>query len=285
MICLISIQGVVKYGRRQGVKLFKRADKKNGFVLLGLMDPDNVDKRSIVPFVKGLEEGGADAILLGGSTGADGEVIAEVAKTIKDSRIKIPLILFPGNAGAITKYADATYFLSIMNTNDAYWAVQYRVLMAPYVKRWNVESISVAYILMEDGETAGWVSCARVIPRRKSYLATLCALAGEYSGSDIILLDSGSNSHMDIPVEAISDIVANVSKPLIYAGGIKSIEQAKKVVESGAAGVQIGSLLEKTENVAAIIAKFRAAMWEGYCQRKNRTFGTELINKEVSELV
>ena len=81
-------------------------DEKKG-LLFALIDP--LDYRSLddaVKMAKDAEEGGADVVLIGGSTGVQGEMLDAVAKRVKEN-ISAPLVLFPGNISTLTKYADA----------------------------------------------------------------------------------------------------------------------------------------------------------------------------------
>jgi phosphoglycerol geranylgeranyltransferase len=65
-------------------------------MLFSLIDPvDYKSEESAIKTAKMMAEGGADIVLLGGSTGAQGEMLDHVALSIKES-IDIPLVLFPG---------------------------------------------------------------------------------------------------------------------------------------------------------------------------------------------
>ena len=238
-----------------------------GCVLLAVIDPDKQCHQGLLTVARSLERGGADAILLGGSSGADGEPVSEAARRLK-GKLSIPVICVPGNVGGLTRHADAVLYLSVMNTDSAYWGVEARVLMAALIKRHNMEVIPTSYVLLEEGETAAWVSQARVIPRRQAYLAELCALAGEYSGSRFCLLDSGSNSSCGIPLETIRRTAGSLSTPLIYAGGIRGYDQATDAIEAGASGLQVGTFFEKADEPQAACALMRAAMLNGIARRQ-----------------
>src|SRR5512135_673912 len=88
------------------------------FALIDPMDYKSLDEA--VKTAKNADQGGADIILIGGSTGVQGEVLDEVAKAIKQS-VSSPVVLFPGNIGTLTKYADAVYFMSMLNSRNTYW--------------------------------------------------------------------------------------------------------------------------------------------------------------------
>ncbi|HEX9061702.1 MAG TPA: phosphoglycerol geranylgeranyltransferase [Clostridia bacterium] len=245
----------------------KNCISQNGFLFAGVLDPENLGQYDIAAISKGMERGGVDVILLGGSSGTDGEVVNEAAKALKE-RVKIPIICFPGNVGGISKYTDAVLYLSVMNTESSYWGVQARVLMAPFIKRYNIEAIPAAYVLMEKGETAAWVSQARPVPRNLPYIAEYCALAGEYSGAQLCIMDSGSNSDLGIPIKSIKRVAESLSIPLIYAGGVSSCEEARDIIEAGAEGIQIGSFIERSKNPEQLCRELRMAMAEGVKRRR-----------------
>ncbi len=92
---------------------------KQGFVLLGLVDPDKHGEYKGANLALAMEKGGADVIVVGGSTGAEGEIISDTIKCIK-TKVNLPVIIFPGNSGAVSRYADAIYYLCIKNTTSSF---------------------------------------------------------------------------------------------------------------------------------------------------------------------
>lgn len=238
-----------------------------GFILLGLIDPEKHYKEKGAKLALAMEEGGSDAILVGGSTGAEGEIISETIKCIKE-KVNVPVIIFPGNSGAISRYADAIYYLNIKNTISSYWGIEFPFLMTPLIKKAAIEPIPVGYMIIEPGETAGWISQACPFPRRKPDLTIIGALSAEYSGAKVVLMDSGSGSKFDVPTELISRTSSEIKIPLIYAGGIRIPEHAYSAIKEGASGIQVGTAAEKSENVVNLFKTFKIAMNKGYNERK-----------------
>lgn len=222
-------------------------------LLFALIDP--LDYKSLdeaVKTAKNADEGGADIILIGGSTGVQGEVLDEVAKAIKQS-VSSPVVLFPGNIGTLTKYADAVYFMSMLNSRNTYWISEAQVLAAPMVRHYRIEPLPVAYVVVDPGGTVGWVGDAKRIPRNKPKIAAAFAMAAECMGFRFFITDAGSNPEDGhIPLEMVSAVKSSITIPYIAAGGIRSPEQAKAVVKAGADIVQVGTAFEKENSVAKI---------------------------------
>ncbi len=221
--------------------------RKEGAILLALVDPDKQ------PFEKGAKmaeiayECGADVILVGGSIGAQGIILDKTAKLIRE-KVDIPIVLFPGNIGTITPYADAIEFMFLINSSDVYWLSTAQIQSAPVIKRIGLEVIPTAYIILEPGQAAGWVSHANLIPRERVDLAAATALAGEYVGAHMIVMDSGSGAPSPVKPEFIASVKKHISIPLIYGGGCREPEQVRALVEAGADGIQIGTAFEIEKN-------------------------------------
>jgi phosphoglycerol geranylgeranyltransferase len=217
--------------------------KDDGAILLALIDPDKD------PFEKGAQlaeaayDGGADIILVGGSVGAQGMILDKTTKMIRD-RVDIPIVLFPGNVGGMTPYADATYFMFVLNSRDVYWTSTVQIQGAPVVKRLGIEPIPTAYIILEPGRAVGWISNANLIPRNRPDLAAATALAGEYMGARLIVTESGSGAPEPASPELISAVKSVLNIPYFYAGGCRTPEQARQIIKAGADGIQIGTAFE-----------------------------------------
>ena len=94
----------------------------------------------------------------------------EHVKSIKDE-VTVPVILFPGNLTGISKYADAIFFMSLLNSSSPYWITGAQAIAAPIIKKIGIEPISMAYIIIAPGGTAGYMGYANLIPRDKTKIA------------------------------------------------------------------------------------------------------------------
>ena len=223
----------------------KLEKEKLHFVLL---DPDDVDPETAGKIAEMSEEIGVDAIMIGGSTGAEGEVLDGVVKAIKESS-SLPTILFPGSHGGISGYADAIFFMSLLNSRNPFFITGAQALGAFQVKRYGIEPIPMAYLIVEPGETVGWVGDAKPIPRHKPKIAAAYALAGQYLGMRLVYLEAGSGAPQPVPPEMIGLVKRVIDVPLIVGGGIRTEEQARAAVKAGADIVVTGTAIEKAGSI------------------------------------
>ncbi len=232
--------------------ILNELDKK-GALFFALIDPlDYKDLEDAVETAKNADEADADVILIGGSTGVQGDMLDNVSKMIKEN-VSRPVVLFPGNIGTLTKYADAVYFMSMLNSRNPYWISQAHMLAAPMLKQYGVEPLPVAYIVVEPGGTVGYVGDARMIPREKPKLAAAYALAAQYMGFRFVITDAGSNpKEGHIPLEMIKAVSSAIDIPYVAAGGIRTPDEARSVIKAGADIIQVGTALEKSSRVEKI---------------------------------
>lgn len=214
-----------------------------GALLMSLIDPDSQPFEAGAKVAEASAEAGADVILVGGSIGAQGMILDKTTKMIRE-RVNIPIILFPGNVGTITPFADATYFMYVLNSREVYWMSTVQIQGAPVVKRMGLEAIPTGYIILEPGRAVGWISNANLVPRNRPDLAAVTALAGEMMGARLIVTDSGSGAPSPAPVELISAVKSQLSIPYIYGGGCRSPQQVRDIIKAGADGIQIGTAFE-----------------------------------------
>ncbi|WP_297067725.1 geranylgeranylglyceryl/heptaprenylglyceryl phosphate synthase [Thermococcus sp.] len=221
---------------------------KNGPLHFVLLDPDDASPRMAGKIAAIGENAGVDAVMVGGSTGAEGEVLDAVVRAIKESS-NLPVILFPGSHGGISRYADAIFFMSLLNSQNPFFITGAQALGAPQVKRYGIEPIPMAYLIVEPGETVGWVGEARAIPRHKPGIAAAYALAGQYMGMRLVYLEAGSGAPEPVPPEMIATVKRTINVPLIVGGGIRTAEAAEAAVKAGADIVVTGTAIEKVSNV------------------------------------
>lgn len=233
-------------------------------LLFALIDPLDYDSpEEAIKTARNADDGGADIILIGGSTGVQGEVLDSVAKEIKQTVSK-PVVLFPGNIGTLTKYADAVYFMSMLNSRNTYWISEAQVLAAPMVKHFGIEPLPVAYVVVEPGGTVGWVGDAKRIPREKPKIAVAFAMAAEYMGFRFFITDAGSNPETGhVPLEMVRAVRSSISIPYIAAGGIRTSQEAKNVIRAGADIIQVGTAFEKGGGSVEKIKEMVKAVREG----------------------
>jgi phosphoglycerol geranylgeranyltransferase len=233
-----------------------------------LLDPDKQDPETAGSIAKTAEEAGSSAIMVGGSTLISQEQVDKTVKAIK-KKSKLPVILFPSGAKFLSKYADAVFFMSLLNSRNLEFIIREHVKGATFVKHTGIEPISMGYVIVEPGMTAGKIGevdlvkkddiktalgyalAAQYLGMDFFYLETALgyALAAQYLGMDFFYLEAGSGAPDPISNNMISVVKKNIDIPLIVGGGIRSAKTAKEKAKAGADIVVTGTKLEEEKNL------------------------------------
>ncbi len=229
---------------RQVEKYLLEKIEKEGTVHITLVDPEKVTPSSASRIVREAESCQTAAIMVGGSTIVSTSHLDRVVKAIKKT-VKIPVILFPNNVTGISKYADAIWFMSLLNSSDPYFLMGAQVLGAPIIKKFGLEPIPLGYIVVGEGGAVSVIGRAVPISYDKPELAAAHALAAEYFGMHFVYLEAGSGAKQPVPREMIKTVKSVINLPLIVGGGIKTGEQVKEIVEAGADIIVTGTVVEK----------------------------------------
>jgi len=221
-------------------------EKKAGFLVL--LDPDRLNPREIADLAYRAEKGGADGILVGSSLLLSTH-FDEAIKKIK-KRVKLPVIIFPGNANQVSRYADAVLFLSLISGRNPNLLIGEQVKAAPVIKEFGLEPIPTGYMLIESGKMTSvqFMSDTLPLPPNKPDIACAHALAAEYLGMRFIFMDAGSGALESVPEFLIKEVRRFISIPLIIGGGIRDPDTARAKVKAGAKFVVIGNALEEKGN-------------------------------------
>lgn len=220
--------------------------KADGSIHITLIDPEKMTPPQALRVAESSEISGTSAIMIGGSTFVSQVHLDSVVKAIKRA-VKIPVILFPNNITGISRYADAIWFMSLLNSVDPYFLIGAQILGAPLVKKYGLEPISMGYIIVGEGGTAGIVGKAIPVPYNKPELAAAHALAGQYLGMHFIYLEGGSGAKTPVPPDMIRTIKHFIDVPLIIGGGVRTKEQALAAVSAGADIIVTGNVIESDE--------------------------------------
>ena len=228
-----------------------------------LIDPEEVTPPQASRIASKAKASETSAIMIGGSTFVSGTHLDSVVRAVKRT-VKLPVILFPNNVSGITRYADAIWFMSLLNSVDPYFLIGAQVLGAPLVKKYRLEPLPLGYIIVGEGGTAGVVGKAIPVPYEKPELAAAHALAGEYLGMRFVYLEGGSGAKKPVPNEMIRAVKHYIDVPLIVGGGIRTREQALEASAAGADIIVTGNLIEqsgvrqKVSEIVQGIKRFRA---------------------------
>ena len=225
-------------------KYYREKLAGEGALICSLIEPDKNFMEKGAAIAKKSLEAGADAILIGGSIGAQGNVLDETVRLIKE-QVTIPVVLFPGNISGLTGYADAVYFMHLLNSRDVYWLSTAQIQAAPVVAKMGIEAIPTTYLVLEPGMAVGWVGNANLVPRNRPDLAAACALAARFTGSHVIIADSGSGAPTPAPTTLTASIAKACGDVIFFsAGGVRTPQQATAQIKAGAHGIQVGTAFE-----------------------------------------
>jgi phosphoglycerol geranylgeranyltransferase len=226
-----------------------------------LLDPDKQIPQEAGRLAGAAAKSGTDAIMIGGSTGVTQQEVDATVLAIK-AAAKVPTILFPASASNLSRHADALYFMSLLNSRDPRLIVGEQRRAAPLVKSWGLETIPMAYLVVEPGMRAGEIGRAEPIPRADPQTAVEYALAAQMLGMKLVYLEAGSGAPEPVPEKMIQAVRDAIDIPLIVGGGIRTPEAASSVAKAGADIVVTGTVVERTkdgESLRKIIEAVKAA--------------------------
>ena len=235
--------------------LLANAIAERGAGHLTLIDPDSQSPSEAGTMARAAQQGGTDAIMVGGSVGAAGILLHETVRVIKE-KTNLPVILFPSSVAGLCENADAVFFMSLLNSRSPAYIVENQALGAPLILRYGLEPIPMAYIIIEPGGTVGFVGDARLIPRNKPELAAAYALSAKFMGMRMVYLEAGSGADSPVP----ANMVALVKKLLgdvllIVGGGIRCGSAAAELIAAGADLIVTGTGVEKSQDVTSFVSE------------------------------
>ena len=238
------------------VKMTKK--KKLHFSLL---DPDKQRPEIAGSIAKTAEEAGSSAIMVGGSTLVSQKQVDDTVKAIKGNT-DLPVILFPSGARFLSKYADAIFFMSLLNSRNLNYVIREHVKGAPFVKHTGVEPISMGYVIVEPGMTAGRIGEVDLIKKDDIETAVGYALASQYLGMELFYLEAGSGASSPVSNRMIKAVKQSIDIPLIVCGGIRAVETARQKAHAGADIIITGTKLEEEKNLKQALTNIIKAIEE-----------------------
>ncbi|MEM1583565.1 MAG: geranylgeranylglyceryl/heptaprenylglyceryl phosphate synthase [Nitrososphaerota archaeon] len=238
--------------------LLERLEK--GPIHMTLLDPQNMVIEEAVEVAKKVESCGSSAIMVGGSTIASQNEMDEFIATLKKS-ISIPVIIFPNNVQALTKHADAVWYMSLLNSVEWYYIIGAQMQAAPFIKKYQIEAIPLAYIVFRGDTAVSAIGRVLPIPTNHPEVVVAYALAAQFLGFRFVYLEAGSGAAEPIPPNVIKTVKSSINIPLIVGGGIRTVEHVRQTLESGADIIVTGTIAEedpeKLEKIIATVKSFR----------------------------
>lgn len=254
---------LLKLRKRESRKVFKYITKKrkSGSLHFTLIDPDKQKPKDAAKLAKLVDKLGSDAIMIGGSQAAQAIFLDDTIKAIKEVT-DLPVILFPSSHAGVSRYADAIFFHSLLNSRSAQYLIEEQMKGSVLVKSYGLETLGMAYLIVESGKmtTAEWAGDVKALPREKPELVVGYALSARFYGMKFIYLEAGSGAENPVPDQMVSmakEAVTNGKNStfVIVGGGIRDAKTANDKVKSGADIIVTGTVAEDNpERLKEIIA-------------------------------
>ncbi|BBE43012.1 (S)-3-O-geranylgeranylglyceryl phosphate synthase [Conexivisphaera calida] len=225
-------------------KRLLRAKEEGRVVVFGLVDPakPGIGARA----ARMAAEAGVDAFLVGGSTFVDRDSLDEAIGNIR-SLSDVPVILFPGNVNGLTPKADAVLFTSLLNSEDPYYIIGAQVLGAPLVRKYGLEAIPTAYLILHGDTAVSHVGRARELPPGKPELVAMYAMAAGMMGMRFLYLEGGSGSSRHVDPKSVAAARSAYEGFLMVGGGLRAPEAVSAVTSAGADGIVLGTAFESMD--------------------------------------
>ncbi len=226
------------------LKELKERKTKGLKTFMLLIDPDKFDEKLFLALVEKDSFRDVHYFLVGGSL-ITGTYFSQTIRFIK-KHSQVPVIIFPGSNLHIDYQADAILLLSLISGRNAEFLIGQHVVVAPILKKSNLEILPTGYMLIEGGKatTVSYISNTTPIPADKPEVAACTAMAGEQLGLQLIYADAGSGAKKSISPKMISTIQKSIDIPLMIGGGIKTAMKAAEILEAGADIIVIGNAIE-----------------------------------------
>ncbi|WP_029034001.1 geranylgeranylglyceryl/heptaprenylglyceryl phosphate synthase [Salinimicrobium terrae] len=220
------------------------AEKAGQKLLAVLIDPEKFDPASAQKFLQKIPFL-TTHIFIGGST-VTSEALENCTEAIK-ANTGLPIVLFPGDHRQISTKADALLFLSLLSGRNPDYLIEQQVRSVSFIRKTRLEIIPTAYLLIDGGKECAVQRASGTKPLRQEDVQLIVdtALAGKYSGKQLIYLEAGSGAEIPVAPSIISEVKRAVQIPVIVGGGIRSRSQFEAAYEAGADMIVIGTAFEK----------------------------------------
>jgi len=217
-----------------------------------LIDPDKQTPEEAGKRAELCAKYGTNAIMIGGTTVKDRKIVYDTIKSIKE-HVKVPTILFPNSADAVSENADYIFFMKLLNSKEDKYQISEQVRGAPLVKKWKITPIPMGYIVISTSKKPTTIEKNVKLHRIQIddiKKAVGYSIYAEMTGMKCIYLEAGSDAEQPIPNEMLKAIRSEIKIPIIVGGGIKNARTAKEKVDAGADIIVNGTATE--ENIRVI---------------------------------
>jgi putative glycerol-1-phosphate prenyltransferase len=221
-----------------------KAKTNNDKLLAILLDPDKLNCTEIEKLCSKINSSPATHIFVGGSIVENGKTELIVIELKK--HISLPIVLFPGDVNQVTNEANGILLLSLLSGRNPEYLISQHIKAAPLLQKSDLEIIPTGYILIEGGVITAVQKVSSTLPilQNDVDLAVHTALAGQYTGKQLIYLEAGSGATESVEIKTISSVSNAIDIPLIVGGGIRSKNKIEAAFKAGADLVVIGTAFE-----------------------------------------
>lgn len=212
-----------------------------------LIDPENQMPREAGNRARLCQEFGTNAIMVGGSTVTQRQKVFDTVREIK-KQVRIPVILFPNSAIAISQNADYIFFMELLNSLDYRHRGGEQLEGALLIKKWGIKPIPMGYIVISTSTHPTTLETRTNLDRitRDEIEKTVkYAVYAELRGMSCVYLEAGSNAEHPVGIKMIQTVRQAIALPIIVGGGIKTASMAKERIEAGANVIVNGTATEK----------------------------------------
>lgn len=218
--------------------------KQGGPLWAVLLDPDSLPPQDLAETAIGVEDAGADLLLVGGSSAAPG-VFEQAMKAIRE-RVTLPVILFPGSYHQVVAGAHGILFTTLLSGRNPQYLAEEQCKGAPRVLAHGIESLPTAYLLVESGvpTTVQKVSGTQPLSRSDIEAVLHHVWAARLMGMRWAYLEAGSGAQNPVPVEMLRRIVEEGGVNVIVGGGLRTPEEIRERAACGPAMIVTGNVLE-----------------------------------------
>ena len=251
----------------EGLQSYIRSNGKCRHIIL--IDPAEQEPEIAVNRALIAVEEGSKMIFVGGSTDTPNEIVHATCLAIQEAlelrvfaasqnpnqdenQWKIPVILFPGGAHAISPAADGITFIMLMNSKSRKWLIGEQLLGAPHLLEYGIEPISTGYILCYPGGKVGEIGQAELIMSDETSLIKDYAITAKMYGMSTIYLEAGSGAASPVSKDLIQSAAEIEDLTLIVGGGIKDAKSAATAAISGADWIVTGSITEELSDTGQL---------------------------------
>ena len=248
----------------EGLQSYIRSNGKCRHIIL--IDPAEQEPEIAATRVIIAVEEGSKMVFVGGSTDTPDAIVHATCLAIQEAlelrvfaasqqldqdedKWKIPVLLFPGGAHAISSAADGITFIMLMNSKSRKWLIGEQLRGAPYLFKYGIEPISTGYILCHPGGKVGEIGQAKLIMSDETSLIRNYAITAKMYGMSTIYLEAGSGAAVPVSKDLIQSAAEISDLTLIVGGGIKDGLAAATAATAGADWIVTGSITENlTDN-------------------------------------